>query len=125
MDDGTDGLISYALGAAGWGPERACICSAAFNPRGHRRRVSRCHPSTHTQGQGLASHSFLTSFQDPRGHQSGPGPLAAAEMLPSQGLGAAVAPKSESAAKYNFARRQQAQPQGPFKAPEMASESKG
>lgn len=47
------------------------------------------------------------------------------EMLPFQGLGAAVAPKSESAAKYNFARRQQAQTQGPFKAPEMASESKG
>ena len=46
-------------------------------------------------------------------------------MLPSQGLGDAVAPKSESVTKYNLAGRYQAQPQGHFKAPEMASEPEG
>ena len=51
MDDGTDCLISHALGAA----EKPRICRAAFSPGGHGRRVPGCHPSTHTQGQGLAS----------------------------------------------------------------------
>ena len=51
VDDGTDCLISHALGAA----ERPNICRAAFSPGGHGRRVPGCHPSTHTQGQGLAS----------------------------------------------------------------------
>ena len=34
VDDGTDRLISHALGAAGGGPEAACICSTAFSPGG-------------------------------------------------------------------------------------------